>query len=35
VGSPGMEMGERKMPFDVLAFDTQGKSAVYNRYKDY
>jgi len=34
-GSPGMEMGERKMPFDVLAFDKQGKTTVYHQYKAY
>ena len=26
VGSPGMEMGNRKDPFDVIAFDDKGKT---------
>ncbi|MBL0937577.1 MAG: DUF411 domain-containing protein [Gemmatimonadaceae bacterium] len=29
VGSPGMEMGDRKDPFDVLLFDKAGKTSVY------
>lgn len=35
VGTPGMEMGHRKDPFAVMAFDQQGKSSVYKQYKDY
>ncbi len=31
VGSPGMEMGERRDPYNVLLFDDQG-SRVYARY---
>ena len=29
VGSPGMEMGNRVDPYDVVAFDAQGRTAVY------
>lgn len=29
VGSPGMEMGDRKDPYDVLLFDKAGKTTVY------
>ena len=29
VGSPGMEMGSRKEPYDVLLFDKAGKTRVY------
>lgn len=29
VGSPGMEMGGRKDPYDVILFDTTGKTRVY------
>jgi hypothetical protein len=29
VGSPGMEMGPRKDPYDVLLFDKAGKTRVY------
>jgi hypothetical protein len=29
VGSPGMEMGPRKDPYDVLLFDRTGKTQVY------
>jgi hypothetical protein len=28
-GSPGMEMGSRKDPYDVVLFDKQGKTRVY------
>ena len=31
VGSPGMEMGGRKEPFDVLLFERSGKTRVYAR----
>ena len=31
VGSPGMESGSRKEPYDVLAFDREGKTSVYVR----
>jgi hypothetical protein len=30
VGSPGME-GGRPQPYDVVSFDKQGKTAVYER----
>ena len=29
IGSPGMEMGGRKEPYDVLLFDKAGKTRVY------
>ena len=29
VGSPGMEVGDRKDPYDVVAFDRAGKSWVF------
>ncbi len=29
VGSPGMEMGGRVDPYDVIAFDAEGRTAVY------
>lgn len=29
VGSPGMEQGDRKDPYDVVAFDKSGKTTVY------
>jgi len=29
VGSPGMEMGSRKDPYQVVSFDDQGNTAVY------
>ena len=29
IGSPGMEMGPRKEPYDVLLFDKAGKTRVY------
>jgi hypothetical protein len=32
VGTPGMEMGERKDPFIVFQFDKSGKHSIYNRY---
>jgi hypothetical protein len=31
VGSPGMEMGDRKDPYDVIAFTRDGKRSVYAR----
>lgn len=30
-GSPGMEMGTRKDPYQVMAYDRQGKSWVYEK----
>jgi uncharacterized membrane protein len=32
VGSPGMEMGDRVDPYEVLAFDEQGNTEVFSRY---
>ena len=32
VGTPGMEMGDRKDPFSVLSFDSKGSVAVFNDY---
>jgi hypothetical protein len=29
IGSPGMEQGSRKDPYDVLLFDKAGKTTVY------
>lgn len=29
LGSPGMEMGSRKDPYDVIAFDREGKTSIY------
>jgi hypothetical protein len=31
VGSPGMEQGNRKMPYEVTAFTKEGKTSVYAR----
>ncbi|MEH2054241.1 DUF411 domain-containing protein [Nostoc sp.] len=33
VGTPGMEMGNRKDPFSVLSFDRQNSVAVFNKYR--
>ncbi|MEH2116375.1 DUF411 domain-containing protein [Nostoc sp.] len=33
VGTPGMEMGNRKDPFSVLSFDRQDSVAVFNKYR--
>ncbi len=32
IGSPGMEMGSRRDPFDVIAVDAKGEAAVFNSY---
>jgi len=32
VGSPGMEMGERKDPYEVVRFDEDGDTEVFARY---
>lgn len=32
VGSPGMEMGDRKDPYAVLTFDQQGKTTRFSQY---
>jgi hypothetical protein len=31
IGSPGMEQGTRKDPYDILAFDKTGKSTVFDK----
>ena len=31
IGSPGMEQGPRKDPYDILAFDKAGKSTVFEK----
>ena len=33
VGSPGMEVGSRRDPFDVLLVERNGRSTVYARYQ--
>ena len=33
-GTPGMEMGGRKDPYQVISFDKEGKSEVFSRYED-
>ena len=35
VGSPGMEVGSRKDPFSVIAFDGNGGMLPYSEYRDY
>lgn len=30
IGSPGMEQGDRKDPYDILAFDEEGRTEVYD-----
>ncbi len=32
IGSPGMEMGGRQDPYDVIAFDTEGATTVFASY---
>ena len=32
VGSPGMERGTRREPYDVMTFDAHGRTSVYQRY---
>lgn len=32
LGSPGMEMGDRRMAYDVIRFDEDGNTAVFNHY---
>ncbi len=34
-GTPGMEMGGRKDPFRVIAFDENGDFQIFNEYGDY
>lgn len=33
VGTPGMEMGDKKEPYNVMSFDSQNHTAVFNSYK--
>jgi hypothetical protein len=33
-GTPGMEMGGRKDPYQVISFDKEGKYEVFSRYED-
>lgn len=35
VGTPGMEMGERKDPYKVVSFDENGKQSLYKAYEKY
>ena len=35
LGSPGMEAGDTKQPFQVLAFNQQGETEVFNEYESY
>jgi len=33
IGSPGMEVGDRTEPYDVLSFDADGKTEVFQSYR--
>ena len=35
IGTPGMEMGDRQQPFQVLAFNEQGEVSVFQDYQSY
>lgn len=35
VGTPGMEMGNKKVPFKVFAFDKDGQATLYKAYDKY
>lgn len=35
IGTPGMEMGDKKQPFTVMAFDKTGKVTPFKEYKSY
>lgn len=35
LGTPGMEAGERKQPFDILAFNENGQVEVFKHYENY
>lgn len=35
VGTPGMEMGDRKDDFNVISFSEDGETAVFREYTDY
>jgi len=32
IGTPGMEVGNQKDPYDVIAVDLEGKTKVFNSY---
>ncbi len=32
IGTPGMEMGNRKDPYNVISFDKDGKTKIFSRY---
>ena len=34
IGSPGMEQGARKQPYDVVAIDVDGSTAIYESYRN-
>lgn len=34
-GTPGMEMGGRKDPFQVVTFDKEGQTQIFNNYESY
>lgn len=34
-GTPGMEMGGKKDPFQVVAFDKEGQTQIFNNYENY
>jgi len=34
-GTPGMEMGNRKDPYDVVSFDKTGQTKVFKHYQNY
>ena len=33
IGSPGMEVGDRTEPYDVIAFDGEGETKVFQSYR--
>lgn len=35
VGTPGMDIGDKKEPFEVVSFTKEGKVAVFNQYRSY
>ncbi len=35
IGTPGMEARDIKQPFEILTFDNQGKTTVFNSYDNY
>lgn len=34
LGSPGMEMGDRRMAYDVILFDEDGETTIFNHYEE-